>query len=568
MLELTRSLVLKTDASIPRLISGPPAIYDVGRVDPFYVTDLVDRRVFTTEASLRLVSPHAYWYVENGINVSQSSLESAAEAFEEEIYPRVAASFGTEWSPGIDKDGHLTILHASLRGVAGYFSSADEYPTAVYGFSNQREMIYLNAGSLSVGSSSYLSVLAHELQHAVHWNGDPTEETWVNEGMSELAAKLAGYDPASQSVFLRNPIISLTNWPDQPNVSSYGASYLFFDYLAAHFGTQDHLKLLVEDPADGIAGIDSFLTKVGSGATFPDVFRNWVIANLLDEPGDGPYSYPDNDVRLRGIRVLESRDDVISSIPQYSAEYFSMDDVDEDLTIHFAGHRQSSLLPVELIGESCWWSNQGDSISSTLTRELDLTGVTNAILSFEAWYEIEEEWDFAYLEISLDEGSTWDIIDAEGTSSIDLLGNSFGPGYTGRSEGWTEVDVDLGKYTGKMVLLRFQYVTDESQHWTGICFDRIAVPQIGFLDDGTSDGGWVAEGFRRIDNLIPQQYMVQVVEVGESNIVKEMELDADNIGELTVAATVDLDRVVVVVAALAPDTRQPAEFRLSVNRGR
>ena len=41
----------------------------------------------------------------------------------------------------------------------------------------------------------YETVLAHEFQHMVHWNNDRNEETWVNEGMSELAQEVAGYLP-------------------------------------------------------------------------------------------------------------------------------------------------------------------------------------------------------------------------------------------------------------------------------------------------------------------------------------------------------------------------------------
>ena len=55
------------------------------------------------------------------------------------------------------------------------------------------------AGLMKVGSNQYLSVLAHELQHAVHWNGDRTEDTWVNEGLSEVA-RAAGLSARGQRV--------------------------------------------------------------------------------------------------------------------------------------------------------------------------------------------------------------------------------------------------------------------------------------------------------------------------------------------------------------------------------
>ena len=173
----------------------------------------------------------------------------------------MTAVFGTEWTPGVDNDPHITILHARLRGVAGYFSSADEYPASVHQLSNQREMMYMNT-ALRVGSGRYLAVLAHELQHAIHWNGDPSEETWVNEGLSEVAASVAGYRPSHQDVFVGSPTVSLVNWPDQV-ATYYGAAFLFFDYLVSHYGGIQDIGLLVSEAEDGIAGIDAYLLQPG-----------------------------------------------------------------------------------------------------------------------------------------------------------------------------------------------------------------------------------------------------------------------------------------------------------------
>ena len=149
------------------------------------------------------MTPHAYWYVDNNSHVTREELRNAAEMFENRIYPKVTDVFGREWIPGIDNDDRITILNTNLSGFAGYFSAADEYPKMIHPGSNEREMIYMNTGAFRVGSREYLSVLAHELQHAVHWNGDNTEETWVNEGLSEVASFISGFiktpGPAPQS---------------------------------------------------------------------------------------------------------------------------------------------------------------------------------------------------------------------------------------------------------------------------------------------------------------------------------------------------------------------------------
>ena len=193
--QLARELVPDLPAEIPRVVNPEPVSYAEGRVDTFYLVDLTDLEVYQREFELRLVSPHAYWYVEEGLTIRQLDLERSASIFEEDIYARVTAVFGEEWSPGVDNDRHLNIINGRLRGAAGYYSSGDEYPKSLFPFSNQRETIYLNTGALPVGSPNYLEVLSHELQHAVHWNGDPSEETWIDEGLSELATTLAGFRP-------------------------------------------------------------------------------------------------------------------------------------------------------------------------------------------------------------------------------------------------------------------------------------------------------------------------------------------------------------------------------------
>ena len=561
--DLARKLLLKTAEPIPRVVNPDPVSYTEGRRDTFWLTDIQNVRAYTNGATLRVVSPHAYWYVEDGMDISQKDLERASRIFEEEIYPRVTTAFGTEWTPGVDNDPHLTILHARLRGVGGYFSSVDEYPASVHQHSNQREMLYINTSGLDIDSGQYLATLSHELQHAIHWNGDSTEETWVNEGLAEVASIVAGYRPASQDIFIHSPTVSLVNWPlGQPSGVHYGAAFLFFDYLADHYGTYDDLAALVKEPLDGIPGINAYLARLGYDVTFRDVFKNWTVANFLDEPGDGPYSYPDKDVGVSATARMSQLGERESSVPQYSAKYIELDINKGDVKIGFQGQKENLLLSVSLDGGRCWWSNRGDSISSTLTRTLDLSNVDRATLRFRIWYAVEKDWDYGYVEVSTDGGTTWDIIPAPGTSPRNPVGNSFGPGYTGSSNDWFQEEVDLTPYAGRQALLRFHYVTDEAINGIGLCFDDISVPEIGFFDDDQEDGGWRAEGFIRVDNRVPQDYVVQVIEVGDQTRVREMDLDEDNRGEMVVRGLEDLDDLVVVVAALAPETLQPANYTL------
>ncbi len=559
---LTASLVLKSSDPIPRVVNAEPVSYAEGRVDTFWLTDLSDVSNYQSEATLALVSPHAYWYVEEGLRVSRDDLEKAAEAFEGQIYPRVTAAFGTEWVPGVDNDPHLTILHARLSGAGGYFSSVNEYPTVVREHSNQREMIYMSSG-LRVGSRQYLAVLAHELQHAIHWNADPSEETWVNEGLAEVATAVAGYETLSPRAFLQSPGGSLVNWPlDGLNSVHYGAGNLFFEYLTGRYGTVQDIVLLVTEPADGIQGVDAYLSRLGYDVTFRDVFGDWTVANYLDAPS-GPYGYPGREVGVRATGRMDEPGTRTSSIDQYSAEYTAIDIIEGDVVVRFQGNTGVPLVPELPQGGGCWWSNRGDSITSTLTREVDLTGAEDAVLRYNVWFDIEEDWDYGYLQVSTDGGETWDIVAAPASSGHNPVGNSYGPGYTGRSDGWVDQQVDLGAYSGGVVLLRFSHVTDDAINGLGFCVSGLSLEGGPPLD---RDGGWEADGFAWVDGPVPQDYVVRTIEVGDQVRVREIPLDGDNRGELTVTGLKDLDDLIVVVAALAPGTLTPAPYTLTVAR--
>ena len=124
---------------------------------------------------------------------------------------------------------------------------------------------------------------------------------------------------------------------------------------------------------------------------------------------------------------------------------------------------------------------------------------------------LEEDWDFAYVEVSEDGGETWTILETTLTTDENPNGTSFGPGLTGGSTGWVDDSVDLTPYAGSEVLVRFEYVTDDAVNGRGLCLDDFAIDEIGWADDAENDGGWEADGFARVNNLVPEEFLVQIV---------------------------------------------------------
>lgn len=553
-----------------------PPSYAVGDEQEFFTLDVLKPSIVSVNAVLRLTTPNAYFYVEGGGDVSEDDLEEAGRRLEETVYPAILANFGPAWTPGVDSDPRITLLHGDLTGLGGYFNGDDEMPRTASPYSNEREMVYLDVGSARPGSDGYDGLLAHELQHLVHWRGDPTEEIWVNEGLSEVAREMIDGGLGS-AVAAASSDVQLNAWEPlgHSNALHYGISHLFFRYLLEHYGGLEGARSLVEEPADGIEGIESYL--VPFGVTFWEVFADWVVANYLDDSAGGPYSHADAEFEVSPTATLTDYDEGEGTVHQFAADYIEVDLPEGDAIFSFEGQTVVKAIPNEPhSGIGQWWSGRGDAIDSTLTAEFDLSGLESATLGFWTWYNLEEDWDYAYVMASPDKGATWQILTGQHTTDSNPVGNAYGTGYTGSSgDGddptWVEESIDLTPFVGGKVLLRFEAITDAAVNLEGFAVDDIAIPELGFFDDVEGDGPsgetsvWQAEGFQRLVAPLLQQFIVQVIEMGETTRVRTLPLDAANRGDVLLpdfGST--LDKAVVVVAAATDGTTETATYRYSL----
>ncbi len=543
---------------------------NAGSQEDFFVTDTITDTTYTINATLQVVSPNAYWYVDDELDIRDEDLQQAAREYESTIRPTLLEAFGDVWNPGVDGDPRLTVLHTDLGGgVAGYFDSRHEFPLHIQPNSNEREMLYMDGVGLRPGSPSYMSVLAHELQHAIHWAHDSSEESWVNEGLSEVANVEAGYEPTFIDAFLRRPSTQLTFWEELGgSIPHYGAATLFMLYLLEHYGDEGSLRSLIANPADGVEGISEFLRP--HSTTFDEVYADWLAANYLDSD-TGTYGYANRDVQVRKIDNIDRPGDTTGYLAPYSSRYFNLSKLSGDLFIEFNGDTTMRQVPTKChSGDRCWWGNRGDSIDTTLTREFDLTALSTATLEFMTWFDIEEDWDYAYVEASTDGGETWTTLEGVHTTDDDPIGNSYGHGYTGSSNGWLKESVDLTPFVGSKVLVRFEYITDAAVYENGFIIDDVAVPELDFLDDAENDGEWDSRGFERIDNVVPVDYVVLVIERRRdgADIVRRMEIDEDRRGGFAIGVLgQEVERLIVVVSPIARNTHQLSKFALTVSAG-
>ncbi|HEY6567375.1 MAG TPA: immune inhibitor A domain-containing protein [Actinomycetota bacterium] len=141
-----------------------------------------------------------------------------------------------------------------------------------------------------------------------------------------------------------------------------------------------------------------------------------------------------------------------------------------------------------------YYSDQGDSIETTMRRSLGGALGAATTLTFRANYDIELDWDYAYVEYSDDDGATWHTLDGNLSTSANPNGQNEGSGITGTSGAWVD-----GAYTlpAGATDIGFRYWTDGAVTQTGLAVDSIQVGA-GPVDDATDPSAWTFDGFTQL----------------------------------------------------------------------
>jgi hypothetical protein len=556
-------------ASTPLGPTGPTTPLVAGAGENFWILDQRSAQLFQAQATLRLVTDHAYWFVESDMadRAPQADLERSASVFETKTYPLIHQYFGTEPSPTVDGTGHVVFLLGNVPGVAAYFSNTDAYPQAIYPSSNVHDMIYVNLNSLRPGQSDFDSTMTHEFQHMVHFARCPGQESWVDEGTSELAMRVAGYEGVPPLAFASHPDVQLNAWSVQPAdlIRHYQAAYLFMRYVAERAGGWSALPNVLQTCARGEGLFSAFLARQPIAPDVDSLFADWTVANLLQDGSvaDGRFAYANGGFHAALTGSVNAQAPFLGELPQYAANYVDLPPGASGAT--FSGDAAVPLLAAPTDASGVWWSNRGDSMDSRLTRRVDLRGVTEATLNFRAWYDLEDQFDYVYLSASSDGGKTWHVLAGRQTTPDRATGNNYGVGWTGSSgSSWVDEEVDLTPFAGSEVLLRFEYVTDQSFNGQGFALKDVTIPQIGLDEAGAVENGWTAEGWVRVDGPVPEHWNLRLVRWTAGGVaVESVPVGAD--GSATLALDPAASRSTLVIAPTATRTLLPASYSLAAS---
>ncbi|MHA2094903.1 MAG: hypothetical protein ACW98F_09785 [Candidatus Hodarchaeales archaeon] len=310
---------------------------EVGSSRLFWVPDVSTNpyEFYKINATLKVNGAHNLIY-SNTTSVSQSDYLDMNDSFENLVYPTLTDFFGMP--PDIDGNNKIILLIYDIDEiqygfVAGFFYQINQYLNSELHpdnrYSNEAEILHID-----ILAADNVETVAHEFQHLIHFGSDDDEETWFEEGASMFSEYLIGGDAFSGGVgtdFRENPDVSLTYWDLSGTLvlANYGASYTFFLYLAEHFGGNLFIKDLVQRPENGIESIIDTLIARGYNIPFPAVFRNWSIANFLDDTSfaGGAYGYYNDSVTVNTEFTYSASPlpRTENSVPYWGTDYLKFD---------------------------------------------------------------------------------------------------------------------------------------------------------------------------------------------------------------------------------------------------
>jgi hypothetical protein len=501
----------------------------------------------------RFPNPNKCWRPEDVI--SHDQLEYLLGEFDDTIYPTVSTYFGEPVARGAE--GQKTwILVFNIRDeayydctqtsyIAGYFSSSESA-------TNNKNIMHIDSydwanrtGPNAARPFLYEGVFAHEFQHLVHFDVDPDEESWVDEGLADLAGFLCGYGHSQGHIayyMVYHPVTALTFWGG--GLESYGASYLFQLYLYEKFGGAPFVSALVQEQANGIEGIENNLAAFGYRETFNQIFDNWTIANYLDTNKKGDkYGYDTLNIGTNdswGYTIeyaLQnfwwgtpaqapfgiSSDFLADAEPQpYTAHYYTFNNK-KAANVSIDGDDFAGTLPYE--GTSEWYSGAEAWAWRSFYQTFNIPA-GGATLNFYTFYDIEEDWDYGYVEVHDLTTGEWYTLDAAGTvnnvaHAQDNPNTSAGRepsdyqtagrwhAFTGYSGGWIPVSMDLDPFAGHAIELYFTTWQDGAFTLQMMYVDNIAIPELGF-SDGVEGGeaGWTSTGWYVTDGILDNGFGV------------------------------------------------------------
>lgn len=135
-------------------------------------------------------------------------------------------------------------------------------------------------------------------------------------------------------------------------------------------------------------------------------------------------------------------------------------------------------------GVSSWVSQSANQSNHWLISKVPYQVKANDSLVFWMWYDIEQDFDYFYAQVSTDGGYSFTNLANNLTTNSDPNNINLGNGITGSSSNlWRRAAFNLAPYVGQQVYFRLSYFTDGFVLGSGVFIDDIE--KVEFFADTT-----------------------------------------------------------------------------------
>jgi hypothetical protein len=188
-------------------------------------------------------------------------------------------------------------------------------------------------------------------------------------------------------------------------------------------------------------------------------------------------SMPDDDDGSYSVTWTPDTSDTINPAVQFALMERTgpariTDDVEAG-DLHWARERFRLSTARASSGVQSFYGGRTNDRNARLTSAIAIDVEAGDTLFFDTWYEIETDWDYAYVEVSTDGGVIFRPIPGNITTTYNPNGSNAGNGITGNSGGWIQAEFPLDAFADTTTVVRFRYKTDSYVLEEGIYVDDI-----------------------------------------------------------------------------------------------
>lgn len=133
-------------------------------------------------------------------------------------------------------------------------------------------------------------------------------------------------------------------------------------------------------------------------------------------------------------------------------------------------HSAPASIQSSITGASNYLNNADITIATA--TPIDLTYATHAYLHFYAKWALETDFDYAYVNASINGSGTWAPLCGKYTRPARVTGE---PSYDGQMPNWVMEEMDLSDYLGLKIDIQFQLLSDPGGTYRGFYFDDVSV---------------------------------------------------------------------------------------------